>query len=64
MTSRTLKRAAKELATTSSSKKKTKFVYSGEVMKTEDEVRTRDGYKGALPKRAKNGTLTFDGFEV
>ena len=68
MASRTLKRAAKEAtAATASTKvatKKTKYVYEGEVLKTEKQVRKRDGFKGALPEREENGVLRFDGYEV
>ena len=29
------------------------------MLKTEEEVRKRDGYKGKMPTREENGTLRF-----
>ena len=39
--------------------KKKKFIYEGEVLQTDKEVRKRDGYKGKMPTREENGTLRF-----
>ena len=57
-----LKRAAAKIANPVAKEvKKKRFVYDGDVLKTEGEVRKRDGYKAKMPERAENGTLTFHG---
>jgi len=40
-------------------KSSTKFTYSSEILKTDAEVRNRDGYTEKLPKKDKNGVIIF-----